>query len=772
MRVLRRRYGRPAGSTAWWSGSWRGGLAVALLAVVIHVGIPSRAAAAQEAPTPLAPIGVPDTASRDESGRLTLRAIRLSGPLRPDGRLDEEVYRTTSPVSGFIQTEPDEGAPATEATEVWILFDEQNLYVSGKCYDSRPDRWILNELRHDSPNIAFNEVIAVILDTYHDRRNAVVFQMTPLGAIFDGQIMNETGPQNWDWNPVWEGKAGRFDGGWTFEMEIPFRSLRYRPGTAQTWGINMRRRVQWKHEESFLSPVVRTGQQGIFQVSRAGTLVGLDVPPGSRNIEIKPYAISRAEVDRLAAPAAGTDLDAAVGLDVKYGVTQNLTVDLTVNTDFAQVEVDEQQVNLTRFSLFFPEKREFFLEGQGAFHFGVAPGQGGATGDVPALFFSRRIGLSRGRAVPIVAGGRLTGKVGRYSLGALNLHSADAPTAGALATNFSVVRVSRDVFRRSAVGGIYTNRSRSTVGEGSNQAYGVDARFAFLDTLTIQSYLAQTRTEGLRDGRSYRMYVDYAGDRYGVQIERLVVGDTFNPEVGFVARPDMRKSSGLVRFSPRPASIGAIRKLFVDGRFNYIENNAGTLETRGAEAAFAIDFENSNQFRASYTRSYELLQRAFAIHRHVTVPIGGYEFDEVSASYTLGPARRVPMAVMVERGSFYGGSKTSVAVSRARAKLTTRLGMEPGVSIHQIDLPQGRFTTKLLQNRVILTMTPRMFASGLLQYNSSTRSFSTNVRLRWEYSSGSELFVVYTEERDTTLRGFPESQNRAFAIKANRLFRF
>ena len=753
---------------------------IALALWIVTSGVASTALAQepakpQDGPTVVAgtpsPIP-PKTVSRDEGGHLTVRATRLAHPIHVDGRLDEGVYGSVPPMSDFIQTEPDEGSPATERTEAWIFFNGRNLYISGKCYDSAsPDRWILNELRHDSTNIVLNEVFAIVLDTFHDRRNAVSFQITPLGAIFDAQITNETGPQNWDWNPVWEAKAGRFDGGWTFEMEIPFRSLRYRPGTEQTWGVNMRRRVQWKHEESFLAPVVRTGQQGIFQISRAATLVGLEAPPGSRNIEITPYGISRLLTDRLANPALSNDFDADVGLDAKYGVTQNITADFTVNTDFAQVEVDEQQVNLTRFGLFFPEKRGFFLEGSGIFNFGIASGVGGFTGDVPTLFFSRRIGLSGNRAVPIVAGGRMTGKVDRYTLGLLTIQTADAPQAGAPPTNFAVVRASRDILRRSAIGVMFTNRSRSTIAAGSNQVYGLDARFAFFNTLSLQSYVARTRTNGLEEDLSYRTHLDYAGDLFGVQLERLVVGEEFNPEVGFVSRSDMRKYSSVLRYSPRPESIESIRKLLFEGRFNYIENNAGVLETRNGDAVFGIDFENTDLFRLSYSREHELVAQPFRISG-ATIPIGTYDFQNLSMSYTLGASRRTPIAVRLERGSFYNGSKTTVAVTGARVRLTYRLGMEPGITIHRIELPQERFPTALVQNRIILTMTPRMFLAGLLQYNSTDKRVSANFRLRWEYSPGSELFVVYTEERDAAVRGFPEPQNRAFVVKMNRLFRF
>ena len=485
---------------------------------------------------------------------------------------------------------------------------------------------------------------------------------------------------------------------------------------------------------------------------------GLDVPPGGKNLEIKPYGISGVTTDRRATPPISDTLDGDLGLDVKYGVTQNLTADFTYNTDFAQVEVDEQQVNLTRFSLFFPEKREFFLEGQGIFGFGGArQGFFGGGADTPTLFFSRRIGLSQGRTVPILGGARLTGKFGRYTIGLIDIQTDDAVDAGALATNFGVVRLKRDILRRSAVGLMFTGRSQSTTVEGSNQTYGLDATFGFYDNLRINSYVAKTETPGLAaQDLSYRGQVDYAGDRYGLQLERLVIEENFNPEVGFVRRPDMRKSFASARFSPRPRSIAAIRKLSWQGSVNSIENNAGVLETREARAQFGIEFENTDRFSLGVTDTFEFLERPFSIAPGVTLPVGGYDFQDVSVSYTVGARRRLQGNVSVQHGTFFSGEKTTVGLSRGRFTVTPQISVEPSLSLNWVDLPEGSFRTRLIQSRLIYTATPRMFFTGFLQYNTSNDTIGANLRLRWEYQPGSELFVVYTEERDPLTRTFPE----------------
>ena len=331
--------------------------------------------------------------SRDAQDRPVIRAIHVPEGLQIDGRLEEPIYRDVTPTSEFFQMEPNPGEPATEKTEVWIAFDADNVYVSVRCWDSQPEeRWVVDEMRRDNVNVVYNENIAIMFDTFLDRRNGVLLEMTPIGGIWDGLVTNEQ-PGGADWNPVWDRRAGRFEGGWTAEMAVPFKSLRYQPGTSQTWGLNVRRTIRWKNEESYLvkMPVIAgsSGLGAIHQVSNAATLVGIQAPSASNNIEIKPYALSSVATDRLARPALSNDPDGDFGVDVKYGLTQSLTADFTYNTDFAQVEVDTQQVNLTRFSLFFPEKREFFLEGQGIFEFG---GAGSAGGTTPILFFSRRIG--------------------------------------------------------------------------------------------------------------------------------------------------------------------------------------------------------------------------------------------------------------------------------------------------------------------------------------------------------------------------------------------
>ena len=336
-----------------------------------------------------------------------------------------------------------------------------------------------------------------------------------------------------------------------------------------------------------------------------------------------------------------------------------------------------------------------------------------------------------------------------------------------------MARVRRDILRRSNVGLLFTGRSVSKSSGGSSETYGVDGVFSFYDNLDINTYWAKTSVPGLRgDDVSYRLQLDYNGDRYGVQAERLVVGGDFRPEVGFIRRDDFDRRFGLLRFSPRPVRIDIVRKFTFEGQVAYVLNRAGSLETRENQGQFGIEFENSDTFNLTYSDTYEFLRQPFQITPNVTIPVGGYSFQNTQMSFGFGQQRVLAGAVSLDHGSFFSGNKTTVGVSRGRLELTPQLSVEPSVSYNRIDLPEGRFTTNLATTRTTFTVTPEMFVSALLQYNTSTRSLSTNLRIRWEYQPGSELFVVYNEQRDTLTPRFPELENRAFIVKINRLFRF
>ncbi len=740
-------------------------------------------------PAPVAPAVI----SRDTAGHATVRAIKLAAPLTLDGRLDEEVYAREQPFDGLIQVVPAYGAAASERSEIWITYDTENIYLSCRCWDAHPpEQWVVNELRRDTGGLRNNEHIGVLFDTFYDRRSGFAFYTNPLGARADYSVVDEGG-SNTDWNPVWTSKTGRFDGGWTVEMAIPFKSLRYRAGTGQVWGIQIRRSVRHRNEWTYLTrvPQLLAGPQALNRVSAGGTLVGLDLPAAGANLELKPYGLARLATDRVRVPPIEDEFTGEVGGDLKYGLTPNLTLDLTANTDFAQVEIDEQQVNLTRFSLFFPEKRDFFLEGRGIFDF--ARGGSGATGsnasaDLPYLFYTRRIGLNNGAVIPLDVGGRLTGKLGKYAVGLMQIATAGEEAANTPATNFSVVRLKRDVLKRSSVGLIATRRSVAAAGSGTNDALGVDGAFLLSQTLTANTYWARTTTTGGGDENdSYQARVDYAADRYGASAEFLSIGRDFDPQVGFRRRFDMNRSYGLLRFSPRPtARFKQVRKFTYSASTEYVENrSAGGVESRISVGHFDAEFQSSDRFSIDVTRDYEFLRQPFTPPGSpAPIAVGGYDFADVAAAYEFGAQRRVSGTVTLRAGDFYDGTIRSITIgpsnnfSTSRISILQQLAVEPTFSIARIERDAGAFTTRLARARVDYGFSPLMFASALLQYSSGDRAFSTNLRFRWEYAPGSEIFLVYADERDMTpdgavpppaVRGL---RNRAFVIKVNRLFRF
>ncbi len=713
---------------------------------------------------PAAPTG-PDVIHR-EGAKATMRAFRIDRPLDVDGRLDDHIYETLAPAGNFIQQLPKENTPATEPTEVWVMFDDRNLYIAIRCYDSRPEREVATELRRDHNNILQGDNVTVVLDTFYDRRNAYFFQTNPIAALRDQLLSN--GQPNVNWNTVWDVRAGHFDKGWTIEMAIPFKSLRYRGSGPQVWGINFRRIVKWRNEVSLLTGLPASfGQAGVYQMGSAGTLVGLETPPAAMNLDLKPYALSSLLTDRVISQPYSNKGELNAGLDLKYALTSSLAADVTLNTDFAQVEEDLQQVNLTRFSLQFPEKRDFFLEGQGTFTFG----RGG--GDIPTVFFSRRIGLNNGLSVPVIAGGRVTGKAGKFDVGALNIQTAEKAEARAVSTNFTALRVKRDILRRSFIGLIATQRSPTTTGTGKNYAVGADMDFRLSDEVTALGYYALTRSDNSSgDESSYRGSFAYSADRYGFDVEHLKVGDNFNPAVGFVRRPDLRRSSGGARFSPRLRSSKLVRRLSFVGSLDYLTDAKTTvLENRSLAGNFDMEFHSSDAAGANYNRDYERLPARFTISPGVVVPAGSYLAETVSGSYTLGLQRPVSGTVSGGRGSFYGGTRTQASYSGRLG--VNRFSVEPSISLNWVNLPFGDFTARLFSTRFILTPSPLMSLAGLLQVNPSNHTMSASARLRWEYNPGSELFVVYSDGRSTGLTSDAgwSLLNRSVVVKVTRLMR-
>ena len=717
---------------------------------------------------------------QDAQGRSTINAVRFDGDLVVDGNLDEDIYRTIAPITNFIQQIPNEGTPASERTEAWVFFDDDNLYVAARNYESVPEEsWVANEMRRDTGQLRTNDSFSVMLDTFLDRRNGVAFLVTPIGGFSDFAISNEGDRGrgvNFDWNIVWDSRVGRFDGGWTVEMQIPFRSLRYEPGEEQTWGVQFRRIIRRLNEASYFTELPISAAlgnslvAGMWRISEAGTLNDLEVPPRNFNLEIKPYGLGTVTTNRVSSPPINDEFEEEVGVDVKFGITNNLTADFTYNTDFAQVEVDERQVNLTRFNLFFPEKREFFLEGRGNFDF-TQP----RNLDIPTMFFSRRIGLESGQVVPIDVGGRLTGKIGDFDIGALSIGTDGGGLEGVDSTQFSVLRIKRDILSRSRVGMILTDRSESMFNDGSNQLYGIDGQFNFLDDFEISTFVTKTDTTGLSgDDKSYMANFDYNGDRYGLRSGYLVVEDNFNPEIGFKRRSNFKQYEGGTRFSPRIASSESIRRFVLTANTeSFWSDTTDDLETRRQSLSFTTEFEEGDEFNLTINDEFEMLTRPFTIAPGVILQADDYDFTSYRASYRWGTQRRFSGRLSLRVGDFWSGENTSIGFSGGRIEVSPQLSLEPSYTINKVELPEGDFRTELSRFRVTYTISPRMYFSGLVQYDSRASSFSTNFRFRWEWAPGSELFVVYSDDRDTDPFMNPSSlelRNRGWAIKINRLF--
>lgn len=390
------------------------------------------------------------------------------------------------------------------------------------------------------------------------------------------------------------------------------------------------------------------------------------------------------------------------------------------------------------------------------------------------LFLSRRIGLDAGRSIPLQAGGRLTGKAGKFSVGALNVQTARDVAVNVDAANFTVFRVKRDILRRSSVGAMLTHRTALVGKAGSNDGYGVDAAFGFYQNLRMDGYVARTRTDG-RDGRdgSYRGFLDYNSDRFGVQAERLEVGRNFNPEIGFVRRLDMRRNYGMLRYSLRPTHIPRVRRVTVQGSVNYTTSTTNRLDTRQAVVQAQTELTNSDLAIVSFTPQFERLVAPFAIATGVPIPVGGYDYHTTHVEYQGGQQRKYSGTVLFETGTFYSGTRTSFGVSGARVQVTPQMSLEPSMQVDRVDLKEGSFTAKVARARATYTLTPRIYVSGIVQYNSTNKSVGSNLRFRWEYRPGSEVFVVYTDDYDTVDRaGVDALRNRAFVIKVNRLLRF
>ena len=707
-------------------------------------------------------------------------AVRLPDGQAPriDGRLDDEVWQLAPPSGNFVQREPQYGAPSTERTEFRILYDERKIYFGVWLWDSDPAGIIGNEMKRDS-GLRRGDQLKIVIDTFHDHRNGFYFSTNPLAALKDANTVENGRTINYDWNIVWENETTVDENGWYVELAIPFSQLRFKTTIGEaTWGLNLCRIIMRKNEETYWVPFPREWTaNGFARLSNAGVIAGLRDLRARRRLELLPYVSPRVQKDYDARTSA--DATANAGFDFKIGVTDDLVADFTYNTDFAQVEADQEVVNLTRFSLFFPEKRQFFTESLGIFDYGKSassPG-GDAAGSDPGilpLFYSRRIGLDEGQEVPLIGGGKLTGKSGPYSIGVMNITTDEADVrmgAGSRQigrANFTAMRVKRNILSKSSIGGIVLNREGGFT--DYNRSVGVDAGFMFGPSFTLIGLVAKTMSPELvvagRDGSDIAAVADvgYKTDRFNTALQYSDIGGRFNPEMGFVTRTDVRATRAKVAWTPRPRWRG-VRQLFFQGDVEYYENHAGRVESRTQQFSANLSRQDSSNVRVGINREFDYLPVPFAT-AGTRLPVGEYQWTTVTASASSNQAKRVYGSVNVETGGYYSGDRDSV-----RAAINFQLGktllLEPNYTKNWIRLPgQPTYVTNTLNFRVSQSFSPDLFVKAFMQYNDERRAASVNVLFWYIYKPGSDLYVVYNEGRETDLpERWSRPRSRSLAVK-------
>jgi len=694
----------------------------------------------------------------------TATARPVATPPVIDGRLTEAAWLEATPVTGFIQRELHEGAPVTERTEVRIITDGQALYIGAWLYDTDPAGIVTGERVRDG-DISKSDYFGILLDTYRDRQNGFVFTTTPAAIEYDAQVVNEgsgggvqlpgqtsamagaLGGFNLNWDGTWTVATSVDSGGWYAEFRIPFTTLRYGTGEAQKWGLNLVRSIRRKNEEAFWSFIPR--QFSLNKISRAGTLEGVQAPP-LRVLTATPYALT------------GLDLEARrrgeVGGEIKYGVTPSLTLDLTVNTDFAQVEVDEVRTNLTRFPLFFPEKRPFFLENAGIFSAG--------TPQAVDLFFTRRIGIdSLGQPVPIVGGGRLTGRLGSLTMGALQIFTEHQ--------GYSVMRVGREVGTRSRVGVIGVQRMATGDLGDWNRVLGLDGRIGLHDAWTIDWWGAAAAVPGPDgDAAAFSARLGY-DTQHWMNVARFIqVGSDFNPEVGFLNRSGgYRYYEAGLYWKQRFPNVPWVKEWVPHVNYRgYNRLNGFWQEGRLHFDLTEVDLANGGRIGPEVNVEHQGLEQPFAIATGVTLPAGSYDYTSVGFDFATNPSAPLSLLLRADVGGFYDGTRRGGSVTlgaRHASAFTTSLLVE----YNDVRLDEGDFIRKLIAVRVGYFFTPRVFVQTLMQYSNQAGTWTANARFGWLGTAGNGLFIVLNEGR--TANGFfqwDQVQARSVIVKYTRQF--
>jgi hypothetical protein len=685
-----------------------------------------------------------------------LAALRVSGRVVVDGLLDDDVWKRAELASGFVQFEPNTGQPATESTDVRVAFDATTLYIGAHLHDREPNGVVVNEIRKDFREEDQDD-FEVILDTFHDRHNGYLFITNVEGAKLDRQVAGEGREINGSWDAVWEVRTRRVADGWTVEMAIPFRSLRYDPGGDGTWGINFSRRIRRKNEVTFWAPIPR--EYNIARLSLAGELVGVRPEGASRDLRVKPYVLGRS-VREVGISKFTSQFDG--GADIKAGLTRAMTLDVTVNPDFAQVEADELQVNLTQFSQFFPEKREFFLENSGTFYVGDAARSNRAfvppTPDEDLLlFFSRRIGITAaGQRVRIPAGLRLTGSAGTLGIGALAMQTE---ALGATPANrYTTLRLKKNLAPGSDIGLIYQARDAVDSSANHNRAYGVDANIRFFKQVDWNSFAIASETPGKTKGEyTWRTSLNYEGQFVHIKAAALEIGDGFQDDLAFYRRTGVRKWFLDWGLRPRPTwwKDRGVRELHPHITYNYYTGLAGNTIGKSLHSANSWFFSGGGFIELSANARYEYITDSLRLNRGdptaQRLAPGGYQWTEWRLMYSGDASKRLALNLNASTGGLWSGTANSVNTTltwRPSYKVRVAAGVQSTSA--KLDRPDQEFTATVFTGRANYSFTTKMFLDALTQYDAATKQFNANVRFNVIHHPLSDLFIVYNEQRFTT----------------------
>ena len=678
----------------------------------------------------------------------TAQASRVDRVPKLDGTLDDPLWVQATPISNFLQREPYEGQAPTERTEVRVLYDKHEVYFGVTCFDSDPKGIVATELRRDVSQ-ELDDYFEIIVDSSHDRRNAYVFQVNPLGTQRDALITEEQTTDNGDgdpgWDGVWTSEARIMKDGWTATVGIPFSTLNFMQSRDVVWGINFKRFIRRRNEEDLWSGWQRV--YGAARIGQAGELHGISDIGSGRLFIVKPYGLIG--FDHLPPNTAGTGLTPGTsplltaGLDVKLGLRSNLVANFTVNTDFADADVDTQQFNLTPYKLFFPEKRQFFLENAGVFNFPM----GGDSGNGDLLFFSRQIGIDpiTGIEVPVNGGAKVTGSLGNFELGAMELNTRQlGPNPSA---NYAVLRVKRSLWGGSYFGVMGIDKRSGNPLDSFNQTTGADTRLVFFNNLVVNGYAAQTRTPGFSSGQTnLGAGFDYQTNLLEVFAQHRKVGPNFNPEVGFLGRTDCICDYVDLNFEPRP-KIRGVRDLNFESFLFHAPDTHHVLQTQEWQGTFRIDFHNGAYSDDDLVDYFiQRLITPFNIYKNVFIPPGEYHWDRHQFTYGSSQSRRLMMNFFERFGSYYNGH-----LNEARVRATYRANERLSFSFSEewdrfrLPVPGGDFSVMVGGFQTNYSFSRFLTLSGLVQMDTAnTQAASANIRLRWNYRPDSDLYVVYT----------------------------